>query len=228
MPALDFSRNAITTYRASNMRSASQNAQIKSSQPLFRHSSRTRLYRVESTQGETASELLHDSRFRAPLYLIGGNSRGALRSSHNIFLRNLALQLTAWRDTSTCFYRFFARPNLRAVLDMQIIFSTYYLVFFLWIGLFYSLHRPRLYVAYISSIILGLGGGNLWTVTLSHLTVYTDEARKGLIVSSFVFQVTSCVFLAKRRIHYGIFLLKIYVASQISCFATEYTCPPAP
>ena len=44
---------------------------------------------------------------------------------------------------------------------------------------------------YIAAAILGLGGFNLWNVVLSYLSANTPDDRRSLVVSGFLFQVTS-------------------------------------
>ena len=75
MPALDFSSRERDhdISGQSNMRSASQNTQIASSATSVSSLLKNTLSIVWKglvTQGETASELLRDSRFRAPLISI--------------------------------------------------------------------------------------------------------------------------------------------------------------
>ena len=207
MPTLDFSsRERDHDISAqSNMRSASQNAQtasIVTSVSSLLNNTLSIVWKGLVTQGETALELLRDSRFRAPLISIYvATAGGALHDPVTTFFYlelGASTQQLGEIQALAFISAFLLAPIYGHVLDT---YGSYFPLviscFFCGLGCFIRCIAPDSTWLYISSIILGLGGGNLWTVTLSHLTVYTDEARKGLIVSAFVFQVTSLRILGK-------------------------------
>eukprot|EP00943_MAST-04B_sp_MAST-4B-sp1_P004964 g4964.t1 len=154
------------------------------------------------TQKETAIELLRDSRFRAPLISIYvATAGGALHDPvTTFFYLELGTSTTQLGEIQALAFisAFLLAPIYGHVLDT---YGSYFPLiiscFFCGLGCFIRCIAPNSTWLYISSIILGLGGGNLWTVTLSHLSVYTEDARKALVVSAFVFQVTSLRIIGK-------------------------------
>jgi MFS family permease len=160
------------------------------------------VYKGLITQKETAIELLRDSRFRAPLISIYvATAGGALHDPvTTFFYLELGTSTTQLGEIQALAFisAFLLAPIYGHVLDT---YGSYFPLviscFFCGLGCFIRCIAPNSTWLYISSIILGLGGGNLWTVTLSHLSVYTEDARKALVVSAFVFQVTSLRIIGK-------------------------------
>ena len=187
------------------MRSSNNNSPINTTTNTITNTIKNSIYILYKgliTQRETALELLRDSRFRAPLISIyvataGGALHDPVTTFYYLKLGASTAQLGEIQALAFI-SAFLLAPFYGHVLDT---YGSYFPLviscFFCGLGCFIRCIAPNATWLYISSIILGLGGGNLWTVTLSHLTVYTEDARKALIVSSFVFQVTSLRIIGK-------------------------------
>lgn len=154
------------------------------------------------SQARLAKELFLDARFRAPLISIWvATAGGALHDPVTTFFY-LELGITSvqlgYIQAIALTSAFALSPVYGYYLDTRGSYIPLLLSCFLCgLGCLIRCIATNVTWLYVGAAVLGLGGGNLWTITLTHLTVYAEESRRSTVVAAFTFQVTTLRILGK-------------------------------
>jgi MFS family permease len=148
------------------------------------------------TQLELVRFLHRDPRFRAPLIVIWVASfGGALHSPvTTYFYLKLGASDTDIGWIGACFSAgsIFTPPLYGYLMDRQGGYAPMMITVVLCaVGCLVRGLALDVHTLFVAAAILGMGGINLWNIVLAYLSTNTPKDRRSLVVSGFLFQVTS-------------------------------------